>query len=365
MGAKTGISWTEATWNPVTGCDQVSPGCDFCYAKSVAARFPNAYPNGFKVTLWPDRLTIPLRWGRGRMVFVNSMSDLFHKDVPDWFIAQVFAVMAASPRHTFQILTKRHARMQSLLTSPQVQQDVNGRWMSFEDMVRDAYITLKNGMGRFAPDDKPRGAKEILTWPKFAEFEWPLRNVWLGVSVENQKWANIRIPALQATPAAVRFLSMEPLLGPVLLCNCDGAALEVRKHPFLVNADCPLHGRSKVDWVIVGGESGPNARPMHPDWVRDIQTACSITDTPLWFKQWGEWVEVPVENAQHGDQWLLAGDRDRMWPYPWREDNPPQRGAEAGRWGKHRDILVRKVGKRDAGNLLDGQVIEQRPKVPA
>ncbi|BBZ65791.1 hypothetical protein MINS_12200 [Mycolicibacterium insubricum] len=182
MSDKTAIEWTDATWNPVTGCTKVSPGCDHCYAETIAERFRGgpAYPNGFDITLRPHKLDQPLRWKRPRRIFVNSMSDLFHDSVPDEYIAQVFAVMALAPRHTFQLLTKRHARMRSLV----------GRGLL--DLVDQT------------------GAKVEL---------WPLPNVWLGVSTENQQWADIRIPALLDTPAAVRWISAEPLLGPIDLTD--------------------------------------------------------------------------------------------------------------------------------------------------
>ena len=197
MSDRTSIEWTDATWNPVTGCDEVSPGCDHCYAKTLAERFrgtPGHYfENGFDVQLRPERLTQPLRWKKPRRIFVNSMSDLFHKDVPDEFIAKVFAVMGGAEQHTFQVLTKRHGRMRSLLSSN-----------DFRCLVFDEWFQLRSqGL-------VPKGGPLVLNY-------WPTRNVWLGVSVENQQWANTRIPALLDTPAAVRFLSCEPLLGPVSL----------------------------------------------------------------------------------------------------------------------------------------------------
>ena len=244
MNDKTRIEWTDATWNPVTGCTKVSEGCDHCYAETIAHRFAGtpAYPNGFDVTLRPERLDQPLRWQRPRRIFVNSMSDLFHSDVPDEFIARVFAVMALAPQHTLQVLTKRPGRMRSLLSS-----------RSFEDWV-EAFVREEYSE-RWAPDGY--------------EYRWPLDNVWLGTSVESQKWADVRIPQLLGTPAAVRFLSCEPLLGPVDL--------------FAWNID----RGARVDWVIVGGESGPHARPMHPDWARHLRDDCLTAGIAFHFKQWG------------------------------------------------------------------------------
>jgi protein gp37 len=205
---KTGIEWTDKTWNPTTGCDKVSPGCAHCYAKTMTERFPDAFPNGFKLTLHPDRLDQPRHWRKPSKIFVNSMSDLFHKDVPLEFIQQVFDVMRETPRHTYQILTKRNQRLVEL-----------------------------------AP---------MLEWPS---------NVWMGVSVE--RWIHVnRVDALRQVPAAVRFISCEPLLGPTEL-NLDG-----------------------IHWVIVGGESGPGYRSMDPNWARGIRDQCIAANVPFFFKQW-------------------------------------------------------------------------------
>lgn len=239
----TAIEWTDETWNPVTGCDKVSPGCDHCYAEGIANRFAGtkAFPNGFAVTLHPERLTAPLHWRKPRRVFVNSMSDLFHARIPDDYIAQVFASMALSQQHTFQILTKRHGRVRSLLNSAEFWASV-GPHMS-----------------------------ALIGAPTQIDSARALPNVWLGVSVEDQKRADLRIPALMETPAAVRFLSMEPLLGPVDIT------------PWL-HQDEP---QVSLDWVIVGGESGPHARPMDPAWVRSLRDQCDASGEAFFFKQWG------------------------------------------------------------------------------
>ena len=208
------IEWTDITWNPVTGCSKVSPGCQHCYAEQMARRLKSMgqarYHNGFTVTLHDDLIDAPRHWRNPRIVFVNSMSDLFHKKVPTGFIQQVFQVMNDCPHHTFQILTKRSGRLTSL--APQ------------------------------------------LTWTP---------NIWMGVSVEDER-VYARIHDLVTVPARVRFLSCEPLLGPM---------------------DClPLTG---IQWVIVGGESGPRARPMRPAWVRSIRDQCVRADIAFFFKQWG------------------------------------------------------------------------------
>jgi protein gp37 len=242
----TTIEWTDRTWNPVTGCTKVSPGCDHCYAEGIARRFAGgkAFPNGFDVTLRPEKLRDPLRWQKPARVFVNSMSDLFHPDIPDDYIAQVFAVMAGTPQHTYQILTKRHGRMRSLMNRPDF---------------------------RFLAT--PPTSHEPMP-------DWPLPNVWLGVSAEDQQRAALRIPALLTTPAAVRFISCEPLLGPVVLntggyCWCGSGEDTVQ-----------CHGKT-VDWVIVGGESGPGARPMKLDWAKSLVEQCRRYNIPVFVKQLG------------------------------------------------------------------------------
>jgi protein gp37 len=214
MPTKSNIEWTEMTWNPVTGCTKISQGCKHCYAERMAKRLTamgsDRYRNGFRVTLHPDLLDVPHKWRQPRVVFVNSMSDLFHEDIPDAFIQRVFATMRDCPQHTFQVLTKRAERLAAL-----------------------------------AP---------MLPWP---------HNVWMGVSVEDARVVN-RIGYLQKAPAAVRFLSLEPLIGPL-----EGLRLE------------------GIDWAIVGGESGPRARPMKPEWVKSIVRQCRAASVAFFFKQWG------------------------------------------------------------------------------
>lgn len=260
MTTNTKIEWTDRTWNPVTGCTKVSPGCDNCYAEGIARRFAGGkgFPNGFDVTLRPDRLEDPLKWRKPARVFVNSMSDLFHDEVSDAFIAQVWSVMAATPQHTYQVLTKRHARMRSLMRNP-----------------------------RF------RVAARLVAGT------WPLPNVWLGVSVEDQKWADIRIPALLDTPAAVRFLSCEPLLGHVDL------------KPWMVFAETTLSMELPgLHWVIVGGESGPGARRMQLDWARYLVGQCQRTGVPVFVKQLGS-ANGPGKGGDPG-----------QWPEPFPREFP-------------------------------------------
>jgi protein gp37 len=214
MGEKSAIEWTEATWNPVTGCTKISPGCDNCYAERLALRLqamgqPN-YANGFALTLQERMLDLPLKWKTPQMIFVNSMSDLFHKDVPEEYIQRVFDVMRRASHHVFQVLTKRSQRLARL--------------------------------------------SHKLDWPP---------NVWMGVSVESAEY-RFRINQLREAGAAVKFLSLEPLLGPLPSLDLCG-----------------------IGWVIVGGESGPGARTMRREWVLDIRDQCKDAGIPFFFKQWG------------------------------------------------------------------------------
>lgn len=275
MSDNSAIEWTDATWNPVTGCTEVSPGCDRCYAKTFAERFRDVpghyFENGFDVVVRWNKLNLPFSWRRPRKVFVNSMSDLFHDAVSADYIAEVFAVMAATPQHTYQVLTKRHGRMRSLL-----------RNSVFEEEVYDALMDLPGGQQAI---DEQR-------------VRWPLPNVWLGVSTENQAWADVRIPALLDTPAAVRWISAEPLLGPIGLRavrGLDGQYGHRGMHHGPGTPGCPreLHHHHDdrcefpLDWVVVGGESGPGARPMRPEWARALRDQCSDVGVPFLFKQWG------------------------------------------------------------------------------
>ncbi len=316
MVDKTGIQWTDATWNPVTGCEAVSPGCDHCYAASLASGRLSKLPayeglaedgrfNG-TVRLLPERLDQPLRWTRPRMVFVNSMSDLFHKDIPDEYIARVWAAMAVAWRHTFQILTKRPGRMRSLLN--------RADWPDLVDLaIRDLMTS-----GRISQAEAANAPLLDGGW---------LPNVWLGVSAEDQRWADVRIPLLLETPAAVRFVSAEPLLGPI---DFGGGECD---HIRYSCAEVGCWGG--LDWVIVGGESGAHARPMHPDWARAIRDSCRADGTAFLFKQWGEWRPLAGnECAQVGDDWPT---------------------------GTH-GLMCRRVGKHAAGRELDGRTWDEFPE---
>jgi protein gp37 len=286
---KSQIQWTDATWNPVTGCSKVSPGCAHCYAEQVALRFwGKQYPVGYtdaagdtderprrfnEVWTHKDRLDQPLRWKKPRKVFVNSMSDLFHEAVPDAFIDRVFAVMALASQHTFQILTKRAERMRDYVAKVTPERIVVLAAAGFAGLVRDDSL-------------------------------WPLPNVWMGVSVENQHFADERIPLLLQTPAAVRFLSCEPLL----------EGLDLAKH---------RPGANRL-WVIVGGESGTGARPCDARWVRSIVRQCQEAGASVFVKQLGANAVLPglVLQDSHGGNPI-------EWPPDLRvREFPPAEGRE-------------------------------------
>jgi protein gp37 len=305
VSGETGIEWTDTTWNPVVGCSVVSPGCEHCYAARMDHRLrgiageewkPWTAPNAaYNVRLHPERLTAPLHWRKPRRVFVNSMSDLFHEQVPDEFIDRVFAVMALTPQHTYQVLTKRPERMREYLTSPRHGEPVE----TFVELEKDRISTEAWGLGQFL------GA-------------WPLPNVWLGVSCEDQRRADERIPLLLQTPAAVRFISAEPLLGPIDLRTGVYAKLGTGTKPNSTVMEgwsgTTLEG---LDWVIVGGESGPGARPCDEGWVFDIVQQCRAAGVAAFVKQLGT-----NSGWSLGGVWVATHRKDRKGgnPSEWPED---------------------------------------------
>jgi protein gp37 len=401
MGSKTGIEWTDATWNPIRGCTRVSDGCRNCYAEKVAYRFsgPGQPYEGLaerrnghaswtgKVRLVEKHLLDPLRWktvtahtaecnahregfdfrtqgphqkkcacpARPRRIFVNSMSDLFHEQVPDEWIDRIFAVMALCPQHMFQVLTKRPQRMLEYLQKVSDEKDIQ-RWANAAcDLGIDCRLPAT-----------------------LHDREWPLPNVWLGVSAEDQKTADARIPLLLQTPAAVRFMSAEPLLGAVNLVEMENTVCRFNPLPagyekavafyldslrgcrscVLENCDAREEEAGwipKLDWVIVGGESGPGARPMHPDWARSLRDQCVAAQVPFFFKQWGEWAPGECVERNKGtvqtaswfnNRWLFAGinlsnDEGHI-------DDEPE---------------VYRMGKHAAGALLDGREWREFPKI--
>lgn len=292
----TTIEWAERTWNPVTGCTPVSEGCENCYAKRMAQRLRGRYgypeDEPFKVTFHPNRLKEPLKLRKPSRIFVCSMGDLFHEDIPGRFINEVWTTMINAKRHTFIVLTKRPERLL--------------QW------TKTAAI-----------------AKQ---WP--IEDIWP-EHVWLGVTVENDKslW---RIAYLLQIPAAVRFVCCEPMLGPVDMSEWFGLyQLSNDKWALKVGS----RWKDSPDWVICGGETGPGARPMHPDWVRSLRDQCSAAGVPFLFKQWGEW--APIHELRCGE----PGIKGRRW------------------FNFDPDTAVCKVGRKVAGRLLDGREWDEYPEV--
>lgn len=339
---KTSIEWTDYTWNPVTGCHKISQGCKNCYAEKLTNRFEKVWGHKFRdVTTHPERLNEPFATReklKGKKVFVCDMSDLFHEDVPFEFIYSVFTRMATLPDTVFQVLTKRIDRAVEFYT-----------WF---DKKIDAL-----------------GYSAELISPEF-----PLPNVWLGTSCEDQTTADQRIPHLLRIPAVVRFLSCEPLLGPIDICSV------IRKDRF--ERVCAFHSTyfgDQIHWVITGGESGHNARPVHPDWVRSLRDQCAAAEVPFFFKQWGEY--LPFEQTAQPPFWRNAASG---YEHDGHGLNfiDPQTG-EAGKWKGHRwfdpmdaiticmetnerDCDWLKVGKGKSGNMLDGKHHREFPQtIPA
>ena len=332
MSDHTNIEWTDATWNPITGCSVVSAGCKHCYAMRLAGTRLRHHPSRAGLTretsagpVWTGKVRLneawldqPVRWKKPRRIFVCAHGDLFHPAVPVEWIDQVFAVMALAPQHTFQVLTKRPGRMRNYLTD----HAAGGRhiWVAAQALKM------------------PRGTKPAPGWP--------IPNVWLGVSVEDQATADERIPLLLDTPAAVRWISAEPLLDPLDLSNIPWPASHVSfpdsdditaLRPALVE----LEG-TRIDWVVAGGESGPDARPSHPDWFRSLRDQCQLASkrsgvgVPFFFKQWGDWAPNCLCDSAHA--------------------HPTTPRPSPGKPG-----VMFRCGKRNAGRLLDGREWNEYP----
>lgn len=327
MGDRTGIEWADATWNAITGCDRVSPGCGDasgggCYAERTAMRLihTDAYAGVVaqtddgprwtgRVNLLADKLDVPLRWRRPRRIFVNSMSDLFHDQVPDEFIAEVYARIALADLHQFQVLTKRPQRMARLLGS---------------DRFREMWFEARNRRA-LEPDVQRAADRGDLS----LALRWPIPNAWNGTSVETQRYA-FRCRYVIGEWNAVPWVSAEPLLG----------ALDLTEYL------CP----GSLAWVVVGGESGPRSRPMHPEWARSLRDQCDEAGVPFLFKQWGQWAsreDGPVTPARGA------------WVY---EDGSTSSGTlhEWSRPGKPAAMFP--VGKQAAGRLLDGRTWDGYPR---
>jgi protein gp37 len=389
----TKIEWTDETWNPIRGCSRVSEGCRHCYAETVAGRFGGsglAYEGltvlAGKQRVWngqikfvEEHLLDPLKWKRPRRIFVNSMSDLFHENVTDAMRDRIFAVMALAPQHTFQVLTKRPERMLAYFNSAR------------------ASMTRGFDICAWVADMVPNPP---MNWIDLLErIPVALPNVWLGVSVENQKAADERIPLLLQTPAAKRFISGEPLLGAIDLRSLPALALDASDYVptqedieddwrfSALDAGDIYHGcggdlisdgpeHPALDWVICGGESGHGARPMHPDWARGLRDQCVAAGVPFFFKQWGEWEwEEPTEwYARPEDAGVCYGpfrptcggpDSDkRMMCRAYPASIPVDPRFNGGNDGSFVMIQqAHRAGKKLAGHLLDDAEWHQFPEV--
>ncbi len=332
MSDKTGISWSEATWNDVTGCDKISPGCKNCYAKrdwARLAKMPNSvyYGREFEdVATHAERLSQPLRWTRPRMIFVNSMSDLFHKDVPFEYIAATFGVMALASRHTFQSLTKRADVMLAFFQWLDEQSADEGPLRFCLRQARSA--------GAFEGVKVP---KEVITGTLSDEAlakiaSWPLDNVWLGVSAESQLYADERVPLLLRCPAKVHWVSAEPLLGALDLTFAFG---------MYVDRFGNWRSGKGLDWVVVGGESGEKARPMRESWVLSLLEQCEKHRVAFFFKQWGEWQPSHMGNPGCIGTWGETAFKEQDDASAGAQDRMVRAGSNAEGW----DLLQ---GKRYA-----------------
>lgn len=345
MAENSLIEWTDATWNPITGCTMVSAGCTNCYAMGLAASRMRNHPSRKGLTrktggrhVWTgevrlneDWLAEPLRWRRPRMIFVCAHGDLFHEAVPDEWIDRVFAVMALAQHHTFQVLTKRPERARAYITA--LAQPHREREIKEAGRKAGALVGDMAAIGR-----------RITALP--------LPNVWLGTSIEDQATADARIPHLLDTPAAVRFVSAEPLLGRAIIFDylIDAALTDGRSN----------HARP-LDWVIVGGESGRGARPMHPDWARSLRDQCEQAGVPFFFKQWGEFAVSNMDAHGRFDPPLPARGMDKVQGWDGTVWRRPRDGETVASFMGEAKAWAVPVGKASAGRLLDGRTWDQMP----
>ncbi len=355
MADGTKIEWTDATVNAVNGCSVLSPGCKLCYAMKQAHRFDarrgltRMTAGGMvwtgEVRLNETQLLKPLAWKRARRIFWNAHGDLFHESVPDAWIDKVFAICALTPQHSHQILTKRSARMRAYMA----------KVVAGDRFVTDEIARIMAPLGEHGYDTtRLSGAeRERLLAANARVHAGPLPNVWLGVSVEDQQRADERIPDLLATPAAVRFISAEPLLGPVDLTHITlrgngGRPTELSQR--LGDYVQPLRGNftdsPKLNWVIVGGESGSGARPMHPDWARSLRDQCAAAGVPFLFKQWGLF-------TPSGPGCLPVDYRDCAGAVAWPDGEVTLQGGDPAAHGGAGQHMFRAT-KAVAGRLLDG-----------
>ncbi|MGE0768287.1 MAG: DUF5131 family protein [Hyphomicrobiaceae bacterium] len=392
MSDHSHIEWTDATWNPITGCSVVSPGCTNCYAMGLAGTRLKHHPSRAGLThevngrhVWTGEvrlneqwLTQPLAWNRPRRIFVCAHGDLFHEGVPFTWIDRVFAVMALTPHHDYQVLTKRSARMRAYVCQAADEHSERAASIYREASALCVAHRLSRGIGLV-----------------------PYDNVWLGVSAEDQRRADERIPDLLATPAAVRFVSAEPLLGPVDFGFVGDAPPKIGYHRFdaLTGRALPWDGIiggvsvwatnkaaacAQLDWVIAGGESGPNARPMHPEWAREIRDQCRSAGVPFFFKQWGEWAPVCAltdeqvgalyrsnRKAKNGERQEIIDelyDRTCMVETACLHADGKHCSAVApNAFSGVSPMLAFAAGKKRAGRLLDGREWSEMPttRLPA
>lgn len=357
MSDNSNIEWCDATWNIITGCSVESPACTNCYAMRLAGTRLREHPSRKGLTkivngkpVWTGEVRFneqwlmqPLQWKRPRKIFVCAHADLFHPNVPDEWIDRIFAVMALAPWHTFMVLTKRPKRMCEHLSA------IGDKLIRYRKTGGGPLVeALGDIAARIPSASRETAAATYLPFIDPTEGKWPLPNVMLGVTAEDQKRADERIPHLLATPAAKRFVSIEPMLGETHLMQI---AHENGNPCHYYNAidgyviDGTQSETDRLDLVIVGGESGPGARPMHPDWARSIRDQCATAGVPFMFKQWGDWA-VTYERANDPD-WRHA---------PSAKDTDERYLNLAGGCGFHgeRVVFVRRVGKSRAGRLLDG-----------
>lgn len=374
MADRSLIEWTDASWNPIrarnlkTGkigwhCEHATTGCEHCYSEGFNKRLGTGLPfkpghrKDIEIFLDDQMLTQPLRWKKPRKIFVGSMTDAFADFVTDEMLDKMFAVMALCPQHTFQVLTKRAARMRRYML-PTCDLPVMGRLP-----LERVHLAAAGAVDAYETWGWCRNAATAATpYNLYMQAPWPLSNVWLGVSAERQPEANERIPELLATPAAVRFVSLEPLLGHIALHALNlatPAPSDALRGVQCVPDDSVIEGHrnepmAKLDWVIVGGESGRNARPMHPDWARSLRDWCQATGVAFFFKQFGEWAPSTPEDARDNPS---SG---------WQADAPHPHVAKASElYPEAGAKFVARVGKKAAGRLLDGVEHSEFPKVPA
>lgn len=356
--SKTSIEWTQEVWNPTTGCNKINPGCKFCYAEVMHKRLmvmqPNKYSRPFLDGAFehPESLLLPLKWKKPRTIFVNSMSDLFHDNISVDYIAQVYAIMFLANQHTYQVLTKRSNRRREILNSLEFMELLH----KYINQFHDKYIKrLEQELYFF--DDILNG--------------FPFKNIWEGSSTADQASLEAELPHLLETPAYVRFLSAEPLLGPLRLLQTY--MLAVGKFP---KGHVPKR-REGLHWVITGGESGNKARPSHPDWYRSLKTECEAMKIPFFFKQWGKWLPIEQDSPNK-----IGPDFKREEEYTDRAEYEIELNKFLKFWKKRIQVIningliitphismiephladeslkptaVYNYGKKNSGNLLDGE----------